>query len=100
VCASLVAEAYHCPHLEHWEEAWDGPLPDVPLGTAQQHFKVTHAGDAMVVSLPGTTRLGDWSANLCVHYEPLDAQLAAAVAALPAPERVRLKSVCFGLLLV
>lgn len=51
-------------------------------------FLVSEAGDAMIVSLPGTTRLGDWAANLSVHYEPVEAKYIADATALTGPERV------------
>lgn len=42
----------------------------------------------MIVSLPGTTRLGDWAANLSVHYEPIQERHIAEARSFSGPDRV------------
>lgn len=51
----------------------------------------------MIVSLPGTTRLGDWAANLSVHYEPMEEKHVDMAWQLTGEERVSNLADCHSL---
>ena len=50
---------------------------------------MSEAGDALIVSLPGTTRLGDWAANLSVGYEPVQDECMEEIEGAAAADKVR-----------